>query len=386
MKELINKIYNRLSKGSSVKEKYPEVVQGDGKIHVLYLHCLINSKGLYRMILPYIQLNKTSTHAAVIGTMHKWDFTKSFLDYDNVIEAELIDWADYIVFPDFNGDLGEVARAFKEINPSVKISIDVTEFALQKTNGDFIEPSPQMLAKLKNFRSANLVSFHKGAIADIVEPLMNINEPKHGTSFAVIPDLISAETFLTLESNQLDNENKIRIGFIGQPKIAEKIKEIVPFLLPILSKHKDKIQLVSLGWKGKLDNKPLFDGFEIEYHKPVNISNYYTKVHSLNLDLVILTELSNDQDELTRSAIKYIELAALAVPVAVKQETKLSSLIVNNETGVVIQEPREWGETIKKLVHDLASFKQMGQFAQKVAWKQLSWNRFKTKLLANTYM
>lgn len=386
MKEIINKIYNRLQKEQAFEEKYPEVFADDGKKHILYLHCLLNSKGLYRMILPYLELNKTSTHSATIGTMHKWDFTKSFLQYDNLIEEELIDWADYIVLPDFKGDIEEIAKVFKVINPKVKICIDVTEFDLVKGSQEFIEPSEQVSSKLNSFKNADLISFPKGSIADVIEQLLNIHHPKHKISFAVIPDLISADSFLNLPSNDKADSSKTRIGIIGQPKIAAKVKEILPFILPTLQEQKDKIEIVLLGWKGKLDGQPLFEGLQVEYHKPVNIANYYAKIHSLNLDLTILTNPINPKEELERSAIKYIELAALAIPVAVSSKTKVSALIAHQETGIVIDSSDEWANTINRLVKDPTVFKQIGQFSQKVAWKQLSWNRFKANLLANTYM
>src|SRR5579885_787089 len=112
----LKELYGRLNTAKNFKEKYPQYNMDDNKIHVLFLSPCLNEAGYYRMILPALELNKTDTHSAIIGHIHKWDFNKLFDDYDTPIDFRLVEWADYVVLPVMFTDAAYIIKSMREIN------------------------------------------------------------------------------------------------------------------------------------------------------------------------------------------------------------------------------------------------------------------------------
>ena len=123
MKE-VKALYELLHCKKSFIEKYP-MDPRDGKLHVLYVSPLLNGTGYYRMLAPMMELNKTKTHAALASSLHKWNFTKEFNDYDNPVDRRLIEWADFVVFPTILSDATYIVHSFKKIKPELQLVMDL---------------------------------------------------------------------------------------------------------------------------------------------------------------------------------------------------------------------------------------------------------------------
>ncbi|MCX6180979.1 MAG: glycosyl transferase family 2, partial [Bacteroidetes bacterium] len=89
MKNVVE-LFNRLQGDLPFEAKYLQYSKEDKLVHVLYLSPFLNATGYYRMIAPMLEMNRTSTHRAIINQVHKWDFSKQFEQYDNPLDERLI--------------------------------------------------------------------------------------------------------------------------------------------------------------------------------------------------------------------------------------------------------------------------------------------------------
>jgi|GEM_PF-3164626 len=377
MKKQVLKRYHQLKRETDLKRKYPEMKLNDGKVHLLYLHCLINSSGLYRIILPAIELNRCATHAAVIANMHKWDFTKQFSDYDNAVEKELIEWADFIILPMVDLDLTPIQEEFAQINPNLRWVMDVDELPNKK---------PEQLQLLaNNLNLMQMISAPTPSMADFLETLLD-EQPsgENQTAVAVIPNLIAQDLFLRLPARQADKAHSFRLGICGTPVIAKQITAISDAIYQALKGKEQKAKLVLLGWNGKHQKEAVFKDLPLECHKAVSILDYYEKVHDLNLDAAILPPPAEPKPN-RQSSIKYIELSALGIPVIADSKSVYNRLIVDGETGFIASSKADWKQKIEQLIQGQLSHREVGQYAQKFSWRNFSWNRLKAAQLSATY-
>lgn len=383
----LGKIYRRVNRKHLLAEKYPEMKAGDGKIHVLYLHCLLNSTGLYRIILPYLELNKTDTHSAVIGTIHKWKFSQPFEAYNNAIDKRVIEWADYIVFPALQYPFKSIYDNLKKVNPRVKIVFDINEFIINRHRISEKARKRKHKIVLSNLRYANLISCSTSTLAnhyqEQLRALVSV-QPE----FAVIPNFISSHLFLRTpyQSIQLNQEDrgKIRIGIFGTPDIAISFSDLPNQIVSAFKQCKGKGQLVVIGWNGCYNGVDLFNEIEVEFHKNIKIERYYERLHDLNLDVVLMPTTGNEI-KYGKSPIKYIEMAALGIAVITDQTTILSRVIRNRETGFIVDHKNKWKEFLVELLTNQVKYKEVGHYAKRFVWRTFSWDRFKADLLANTY-
>jgi len=122
----VQQLYNRL-KNKSFEDRYPDYNLNDGKVHIYYISPYLNGTGLYRAILPTLELNKTQTHHAIINRIEDWDTQGQFTEKQITINDKLIGWAHYIVFPATFTDITPNFRHIRMINPNIKIVVDIDD-------------------------------------------------------------------------------------------------------------------------------------------------------------------------------------------------------------------------------------------------------------------
>jgi len=129
--EAIKKLMERVNNTKlSIEERYPEInATQDGRKNILFISPMLNKQGLYRMILPALELavdiDGVVRYNTIINEIIPDDHTKIIDDFYIKIIPELIRWADYMVFPANGLDLTAVIQNFKDINPKVKVVMDV---------------------------------------------------------------------------------------------------------------------------------------------------------------------------------------------------------------------------------------------------------------------
>ena len=126
--KIVNTLYERLNTDQPFEIKYPEMELKDHKIHILYVAPCFNATGYYRMIAPAIELNRTKDYRAILSTIHNYNFTKRFGDYESYVDEELLEWADYIVFPPGFKPLDEIIDSINAINPALQLVMDIDSY------------------------------------------------------------------------------------------------------------------------------------------------------------------------------------------------------------------------------------------------------------------
>ena len=381
MENEIDRVFKQVNEGKSLRQKYPSINMMDEKTHVLYIHCLLNGSGFYRMFLPCRELNKTNTHSAVLGTIHKWDFAKPFIEYDNSIHLDLIRWADYIVLPAISEDFLSFYQLLKDCNADLKVAFDFDKLDLSNNTNE-----NKKECRITNLQYADLVSCSTASIADEIEKAVIDSGISFKADFAIVPDLISQDSFIKLPSRGEKNNGKLRVGIVGTPMIGYDFEDLADSIVRPLKQAREKTELVLFGWDGKLKRKPVFRGIDIERHKAVRIQDYYQQVHKLNLDLALVPKSVQSGKAFGKSGIKYVELSALGIPVITDHDSHISRLISDQENGFIMHSKSDWSKFLQKAIKKEINYKEVGHYAQKFVWKNLSWNRFKAKLLANTYI
>jgi len=387
MRQIITPIFKRLNKETDLNRKYPTLHSDDGKIHVLYVHCLLNGSGLYRMILPHLELNRTTTHSAIIGTMHKWDFNKGFNDYDNPIDPRLVKWADIVIFPALTIDVSYIQQALLQINSHLGFVMDVDyhiqDIPLEQTRKQPTD-NQRPTTLINNLAKMDVVTVPNSQLLDQYQDLLREHFRYPKFEFAIVPNLVSVNGFEHLPIHG-KRTGKVRIGLVGSPAIAEDANKISGTLREVANEHSDQFELVLFGWNGQWKGQPAFSDLPIEYHKPVNVMDYYARLNSLNLDLALLPASNDTLRSFGKSNTLFTELSALGIPVVAHQNSPYAPLIAHGENGLLADHRDEWVEVIAHLVKKPSAYQDIGQYAQKFAWKNLSWNRLKAKMLADTY-
>jgi len=247
-------MYSRLNTAKNFQEKYPQFDMDDNKIHVLFLSPCMNETGYYRMMLPALELNRTDTHSAIIGHIHKWDFNKMFDDYDNPIDFRLVEWADYVVIPAMFTDVNYIIKSMREINDDIEfvMDMDTNYHELPEYHPDHKKLKPELIETLiGNFSKVDILSAPNSPILNFYNDLVEKHNEEFLLYFERFPNLLSNFTFEEIGQIQRNTTDKVRIGLILDPSQGNDLKTIEKPITSLLEKHKQNIEIVLFGWSKK---------------------------------------------------------------------------------------------------------------------------------------
>ncbi len=379
MKERILKHFNQLRQlNQSENIVHPKVNKGDSKTHVLYLNCLINEIGVYRTYLPYLILNKTKTHSAIIANLQKYDFTKKFQDYTQVLNEELLAWADILVVPPLFLDCSEMLKVIYAINPRVKLYMDIplNYFSPHLKSPDKVTPEELGLL-LANMNKMDNVLFASSKLKQHFEQQTKRYLGKVNFGLAVIPTFFSTELVSQIDIEQKRNE-KIRIGLLGM-ELNESFAKVIRTLA--LEYERD-IQLVIYGACNL--NIASTDEISIEQHRLVNILDYFNMIGELNLDLFLLANNEADYFNI-KSELLFGELALLGVPILCNPLHACGRYIKNGENGFVLQAEQTYRDALQGLIARKDSLASIGKKAQLMCKQHLCWNTNRASQLQGVF-
>lgn len=178
------------------------------------------------------------------------------------------------------------------------------------------------------------------------------------SNVVVLPNCVNLKSWQRLPL--LPHEG-IRMGWFGGDSHYEDWCILAGILPELMGKY-PQLKLVLLGAK--------FDGTlkginpsQIEHHPWIETAAYPLKAASLDLDFGIIPLLKNQFNE-CKSAIKFLELAALKVPSVVSYVTPYKE-ISTEDNGVWIEnnDPEAWSEGISKMVENKSLRKSVSEVA-----------------------
>ena len=379
MKEGVLKHYQELkSLNSSAEAVHPKAIAEDLKTHVLFLSCLINQIGIYRTYLPYLILNKTESHSAIIANLQKYDFNKKFQDYPQVLNEELLAWADVLVLPPLFFDCSEMLKVIYSINKKVKLYMDIplNYFSPHLKSPDRVNPE-ELGILLENMNKMDNVLFASTKLKQHFEQQTKryLGQPNFG--LAVIPTFLSMELVSNIGKEPKKNK-KIRIGLLGAELNGSFAKEISTLSL----EFERDIQFYIYG---ECDfNITLPRQVSIEQYKSVSILDYFNMIGELNLDLFILA--NNEADDFNiKSELLFGELALLRVPILCNALHACGRYIKSGENGFVLQTKQTYRDILQGLIARRDSLTSIGNNAQLMCKQHLCWNTDRASQLQKVF-
>lgn len=376
MKELIFNHFKRLQKAKGLQEMFPELNQKDGKIHVLFVQCLISREGVYRTYLPYLILNKSDSHTAIIANLQKRDFNMSFQDYDLPLHYELIEWADLMIFPTLLSPAKQIFQSVKKINPSIRFVMDIDRnYFGQKEISRYEQYSiAQKQQLLENIMETDMLTLSSASLNESYQRLFKKEGIKNTFHRAVIPNFLNVADGQGLEGQKVQNQHQLRIGFFEEADsndYSEELEQIdAPLKAVYYGSFKDKKER-----KSKLGR---------EYHKTVPFLNYLTKIKTLGLDLVLL-DIDIAGGSLHHAVIRFAELALLEVPVICSVNSPIAKYIQDGKNGFLLDENTSIRKKLTEVISRRQQLPKIGRMAREVAIKYLSWNPDRAIRLAHIY-
>lgn len=373
----LKELYGRLNTVKNFKEKYPQFDMNDNKTHVLFLSSCLNESGYYRMILPALELNRTDTHSAIIGHIHKWDFNKLFDDYDTPIDFRLAEWADYVVLPVMFTDAAYIIKSMREINDDIEfvMDMDVNYHELPEYHPDFKKLKPELKNVLvNNLSKVDILSAPNNQILNYYNDLVQKLDEEFLLYFERFPSLLSNFTFEEITQIQRNSTDKVRIGIILDASQGNDLKTIEKPISALLEKHKDKIEIIIFGWSKKIaEQYGLFNELRISYEKPVPFQDYYHRLNSLAFDMALLPLVDNIYNTSGKALNRYIDLSANMVPVIAPNLYPFKNLIREGENGFIATSDEDWINKTEQLINNGELRKDIGNNAFKIAWEGFSY-------------
>lgn len=373
----LKELYSRLNTVKNFKEKYPQFNMNDNKIHVLFLSPCMNETGYYRMILPALELNRTDTHSAIIGHIHKWDFNKLFDDYDTPIDFRLVEWADYVVIPVMFTDATYIIKSMREINDDIEFVMDmeVNYHELPEYHPDFKKLQPEFKKILvSNLSKVDILSAPNNQILNYYNDLVQKHDEEFLLYFERFPNLLSNFTFEEITQIQRNSTDKVRIGIILDASQGNDLKTIEKPISALLGKHKDKIEIIIFGWSKKIaEQYGVLNDLRITYEKPVPFLDYHQRLNSLAFDIGLLPLTDNTYNTSGRSLNRFLDLSANMIPVIAPNLLPFKSVIKEAENGFIADSDEDWINKADQLITNAQLRKGIGNNAFKTAWESFSY-------------
>ena len=201
---------------------------------------------------------------------------------------------------------------------------------------------------------------------------------KLNPNVAVLPNCVDPFYF----DEPLRNETDIvRIGVMGSVITSTDLDVLVPI---VRHYEKDKrVRIVCFGLPPNRKQNPIvesiykdeykfMDSVDVEWHAAVNADQYYDKINSLKLDMMIIPREDNYFNR-AKSNLKFLEASMFEIPCIAQGFTDgKSPYQVNPEDTkhmVIVNDNKDWIITIEKLINNKEERRQLGRLAKEYVVK-----------------
>jgi glycosyltransferase involved in cell wall biosynthesis len=383
-------LYHHLNTTKEFKYRYPNLDNQDKKVHVLFLMACTNEQGYYRMILPALELNRTSTHSAIVGQIHKWNFNKQFDDYDIAIDFRLVEWADYVVVPALFSDINYIINNMREINSDIEfvMDVDLNYHQLPEDHPDFKKFTPELKQILqKNLSQIDILSAPNNYLLSTYEKLAQEAEEELSLYFERYGNLLSNFTYEEIQHIQRNSGNRIRIGLIAEASQGKDVKLLENVVTILLEKYPDKIEIILFGWSKKIAlQNELFDKIPITYENPVPFQEFHSRLNSLAFDIGLLPLVNNAYNISGKGLTRYLDFAGSMVPVVASKMLPFTKIIEEGDNGCLAETDEEWISKIEGLILNAELRLAIGNSAFKTAWEKFSYTSQSVERLKNIFI
>jgi glycosyltransferase involved in cell wall biosynthesis len=110
-----------------------------------------------------------------------------------------------------------------------------------------------------------------------------------------------------------------------------------------------------------------------EIHTTTSFLNYFEKLNTLRLDIVLLPAKEGLYSRHQNTQL-FLELSVFGIPVITSIYHSAKRLIEEGETGFVASETFEWVDLIQSFLDDDSALKRISKAALKSVWRHHSYN------------
>ncbi|MEQ3656485.1 MAG: glycosyl transferase family 2 [Dokdonia sp.] len=350
-------------------------LEADDKIHLLYVSPKMNATGYYRMIAPALEINKTTTHKAIITSIENNDFSSNLTEMVHQLDERLITWADYIIFPSLFADVSYLFQAIKILNPSVQLVMDVDRNYFAMLN-EVTLSRKLTKEKLKHFENnlglMDIVTVGNRAHKNFLQRLINDRLEKANAIVQFIPSYISRFGYEEMPAIQKNEQQQLRVGLLKPDE--DSLLSLKEVFIQLKSSFKDKIQFVCLGKPhSSKEGTELLKEINCDIHNTVSFTDYFEKLNGLELDIAVLPAKEGLYNRHKNYELFY-EFSVFGIPVIASIHHPAKAVIKDGETGLLAGEAPEWVSHLTELANDRETLKQIAKNALKSGWKYHSYS------------
>ncbi len=360
-----------LLKSTAIRSTVPKQHSTSNAVRLLYVEASINSKGYYRMILPSLELGKTAYFETRIISVKKWDFRqRSMTMTSGLFQEEEVLWADYIIFPMLWSDFTYLLKAIKGLNPNVQLVMDIVKDFDAGTNANANEDH-----LFHNICLMDLITVSSENLLAIYQDKLLMYEECSDLEMCVLPSLISKIGYEGLSQDSKSKDTVVRLGVICEEPYFDFYDFMFPVFRKLKEKYKDTLELIFLGSKGVTllgESQEAYD-LQITHHKTVSFLAYFQTLQSLSLDILMIP-LSPQFNQELASTTRFLEGAAIGLPVIAPLASSYAEVIKNRETGILVKNFKDWTANLEELIESPEMRKRLGANAKKIVWEAHSYN------------
>ncbi|MFC4633852.1 glycosyltransferase [Dokdonia ponticola] len=368
--QTIIEFYKHLKTVTPFVKRYPNYDPHDGKVHILYVSPRLHSQGYYSSILPALELNKTTTHRAILNSIELDHVSSDFFEYVNILDVRLLKWAHYIVFPTILTDITYTLQIIRLLYPHLQIVMNL--------DGNY-HKTPSWHSNYKKINKAikdqlitnvNLLDICICQNELLVEQYRSaikfyFNDVKcHLTS---MPTLISRISFENLKPINKDELNSVTIGVFNPSKT---FMALLPTLLKKLSQKGYEISFIIFDYKG--DQKPYSLESNMFFFKRGNFLDYFERLLKLQLRIALFNISEYSKYDPTHY---YLEVSALGIPSIACKNHPVAAIIEKQEAGLLVLEDSDWESHIITLLENKSFRKRLVSHTIKMIWSDHSYTR-----------
>jgi hypothetical protein len=380
VKKQVMNHYSDLRNKGSIEQKYPELDMEDGKKHVLFVQCLLERNGFYRTYLPYLMLNDSDTHTAIIASIQKRDFNKSFENYDVFLQVDLIRWADVIVFPSLFFDCKKMFSSILSVNPNIRFIMDLDEMhsvEVKSENGNDLQEKVEPTL-LKNIRFTHAIACSSSKLVELYKQEFNEIQEGNKKQFISLPTFLVSSFVEQRSDDPTEHSSIVKIGL----QFGNFDQSTLDSISKVATETEQTVKIFIYGNSKEDFNYPT--NLTIEKVTEVKFLDYFIALQNMDLDFII-RKGNNENTESKKAIFNYGEPALLSIPLLCDESYQGRRFVKANTNGFVISNEEPLEAYLTTIFKDITIAHKAGKAAQGMALKHLSWNAERAKQLINIF-
>ena len=293
---------------------------------------------------PFIRIHTPFSKLAESGNYHFFIYGREImplLDIDNIIDEHIFD---VIVIQRVNPYSTNILKKAKKHN--IKIIYETDDDLL-----DIRPENPSYKYILEHYDDIKKLVNNVDYITVSTDELKNRFNKLNINNIEIIKNYY-VNTFLQLKPFKFRGNNQIKIGYFGtltHQNDLELMRKVILRLKDIFSKKNIEIIFETAGVS--LINSDWFRDVELPYY-PMSMNTFYDWL-SNNSDWDIgVVPLANLDFNKCKSELKYIEFAALGIPVVASGIGAYKDCIQNGVNGYLSTNEDEWVDKLSVLIED----------------------------------